>query len=1025
MAPRGFQHVLIALAALVWAPVCALGQMPEDVGETPEAINRPTSIGRIVRHFDFEEQRFNALDIPLYWIRAQHDPQVRERPGFPITNLGRLDYTSPTTSGTGSVRLDTTGGSTSLRLQAGVAPTFPSVRYAVGAMVRVEGLDHARPRLAARLLDERGTPIAGASASALVTPDDGGAERGGGGGWAGDFVPVLLTLPAAPANAVSLQIDLELVQPEQFDTRGPGEYRLVAEDYAGTVWFDDVVIVQLPTASLSVTSQSNTFVGQQRPELAVRVRDLSGDPIDLDLRVRDIDGAVVASRTERFGMGSRAFRWTPDLSERGWYEAEMVVRVGATPMLRLREPFVWLPSLGRIAARPQADDGAVPDRVALVALSDRRRLAMLLPPAPTSPLPARAREVFERSGSRSLLASVRVARGSDTDWSDLARWFTAMSARLGVQSTAILEVDLDTSDDDDDADEAGDLALAHLDDEAAWDGLLVPVVDRLAGGVSRWHVGPVGSDALAATPGSDDRLRRVADRLHRLSPDPTIGTPWSGAFNPAAAAPQPASPGDTGAPGARWSLTITAPRDADGPWIEEAAARVRALLEAGRADEGLLVIEPLDEALFGRRAIVARLAEQMLAFWGSLPAQGPPAAAKAPPAEMGLVLAGGFVWRHPPADETPADASPAEAGDATGDGARAEPNRVEPSRIEPSAALAAWRGVGDRLAGRRRVHRFTTADGVRAEVYQPVVARAGDGQRGRGDGEDGGGGGGMLVLHPVDPDPGGPARYFELYLGDHPVRVYDAMGNSEMVAAVEAPEPHAPTPRAVHRIELGDWPVFVEGVDVDLLLFLASLRLEPARLPAIDAEHRVALAMANPWPGVTSVRARVVSPGGLHGRPVSERSWEIAPRLTELLLEGGAQRRTPISIRFRPSEPAGRKNLGLELDIRGEHSVRRVRVDVPFEIGLDYLSVSASALRTPEGVLVLAEVRNLGDRPVSLEATAIAPGARHQRASIARLPAGATARRELLLRGVDAQRVMLAIEDVDVGARLNYEVDVP
>jgi hypothetical protein len=271
-------------------------------------------------------------------------------------------------------------------------------------------------------------------------------------------------------------------------------------------------------------------------------------------------------------------------------------------------------------------------------------------------------------------------------------------------------------------------------------------------------------------------------------------------------------------------------------------------------------------------------------------------------------------------------------------------------------------------------------------------------------------------------------EHFELFLGENPVRVYDVFGNSALVQATEVPEEFAATPRLVHRIPIGDLPVFVEGIDVELLMFIASLRLEPDLLPAIDVEHEAALVMRNPWPGVTSVRTRIVSPGGFDGLPVSERSWEISPRLSDVLLEGGQERRAPVNIRFRRSEPAGRKSLGLELDIRGENSARRVRVDVPFRIGLDYLDVTASARRSGDGVLVLAEVRNLGPRPVTLEATAIAPGAGRERAIIAQLAPGSTARRELLLRGVDAadaKRVLLAIEDVDVGARLNYQVDVP
>ncbi len=952
----------------------ALGQIPEDFESQVSEVNRPSSIGRIVRHFDFEERGFNALDVPLYWIRAQHDPEVRDRPGFPITNLGRLDYSAPAFSGFGSVRLDTTGGSTSLRLDPGVVPVFPSVQYAVGAMVRVDGLEHARPRLVARLLDEAGRPLDGAEASQVIEP---GVD-----GWSEGYLPVMLKLAPAPAEAVSVQIDLELAQPREFGEESHEEYELWSEDYSGSVWFDDVVVVQLPTATLASVRESNIFLAGEKPELLATVRDLSGDPVEIDLLVRDLDGAVVAHRNEEFGMGSREYRWQPDLPALGWYEAELVVRIGTTPMLRLREQFVWLPELDPSLTAAASENEAVPDRVALAGLSDRRRLGLVLPGGGGETVSGLVGEVMERSGSRSMLATIElpaetagVGRAESTVWADLARHVTAMRSRMGVETTIVLEVDEHAADQSHAS--GGDRAFISLESGDLWDEYLVGLIDRLAEVVSRWHPGPLGSDALAATPANVDRLESFATRLDRLAPDPNVGVAWWGAFDPATAVLPP-----TGSDNRRWTMTVLAPAEANAAWVGEVAGRLQGMMDAGTAAEGVIVLGPVDPSLHSRRASVARLAQQVLAFWDALPPIPAATGVEAPDASLRLALTEAFEWHH----QTP--------------------------HPHVNAQFAAWRGIGDRMVGLRRIYGFEGIDGVIASVYEPAVARA-DGS------------GGLLVLRP-------PATHavdhFELYLGENPVRVYDVFGNMTEIEAIEVAEAFATTPRLVHRIPIGDLPVFVEGIDVELLMFIASLRLEPDLLPAIDVEHEASLVMRNPWPGVTSVRTRIVSPGGFGGLPVSERSWEISPRLTDVLLEGGQERRAPVNIRFRRSEPAGRKSLGLELDIRGENSARRVRVDVPFRIGLDYLDVTASARRAGDGVLVQAEVRNLGQRPVTLEATAIAPGAGRQRAVIAQLAPGSTARRELLLRGVsaaDAERVLLAIEDVDVGARLNYQVDVP
>lgn len=962
--------LVVVVLAVAW-PLNA--QVPEELEEATRSVTRPSSAGRIVRHFDFEERDFNAFEVPLYWIRAQNDPEVRRRPGFPITNLGRLDYQSPAASGNGSVRLDTSGGSTSLRLEPGVVAVFPSVQYAVGAMVRVDGLSHARPRLLARLLDEAGRPMPGTETSIVVERPING--------WGEEYVPTLLKLPPAPEGAVSIQIDLDLLQPAHQNDSVEGEFQLWQEDYAGTVWFDDVVIVQLPSATLRTASLSSVFLQREQPELLADIRDLSGDPINIDLQVMDLDGRLVDRRLEEFGMGSREIRWKPKLPGLGWYQARLVVRVGDTPMLNLQQHFVWLPD-----PTPGLDASQQIDRLAPVPSQemervDRRRLGLVVPGGRSGSQYEQAADIIEQSGARAFFVPFVLPALDDATSTEattrsfdveLARFITDLQSRLGAQGTIVLQAGEHANHEQ--LRSQGDRSLTALDNRSLWDTKLVTVVDRLAEALDRWHLGPLGSDVLAATPQAGAELDSITDRLSRLSPDPRVGVPWYGGFDPAGAT----LPEGTH----RWSISVDAPAHANAGWVREVVQRLSTMLDSGTVSEGVIVLHSLDSERFGRRASVVRLADQVLAFWESLPSREIPTDVDTPESSLRLALADAWHWNE---------------------------QRGE-SEIKP--LLAAWRGMSDRLAGMRRIYTYENLDGVIASIYEPLVPRS-DSK------------GGLLV---VRAKPGHVVSHYEQFLGESPVSVYDVFGNRKVVEVAEVVDDHDGTPRMAHRIVMGDLPVFVEGVDTNLLMFIASIRLEPNLLEAIDIEHPAALVMRNPWPGVTSVRSRVVSPGGFGGQPVSQRAWEISPRLSDLLIEAGQEQRTPINIRFRRSEPAGRKSLGLDLDIRGENATRRVHVEVPFRIGLDYLDVTASARQTGDGVLVLAEIRNLGQRPVTLEATAIAPGESRRRAIVPQLSPGSTSRRELLLRGVtaaDVGRIILAVEDVDVGARLNYQVDVP
>ena len=249
---------------------------PETQPDTqPDSARRPQAARRTVRVFDFEEQRTNSLDVPAGWLRAQHDPLVpRDRPGFPIWNLARLDYTVAAT-GEGSLRCEVEGGSSSLRLKPGELPIFPKGEYAIRAMVRTEGLVNARPRLVVRALDREGRAIPGSQRQSIVETLD------------TEWQPVEVILPGIFADAAYLQIDLEVIQPQEFRRESLLNHQVWAQDFDGTAWFDDVVITQVPQLRLTTTSPLNVVARPAVPTLTTDMRDLAAEELVATTRVYD------------------------------------------------------------------------------------------------------------------------------------------------------------------------------------------------------------------------------------------------------------------------------------------------------------------------------------------------------------------------------------------------------------------------------------------------------------------------------------------------------------------------------------------------------------------------------------------------------------------------------------------------------------------------------------------------------------------------------------------------------------------
>lgn len=308
-----------------------LANSPSDRTHEPTEGTRPASAGRVVRAFDFEEQDYNPLPVPLGWIRAQEDPDVpRVRPGFPIWNGALLDYKTPAYAGIGSVILPTAGGSTSLILRRGEINIFPNADYIISIRARTSGLKFAKARVVARLLDQFGEQIESAeSASELVDTN-------------GEWEQVAIEIEGVYNEAAFIQVELQLLQPkQQYEANASVPYAVWEQDYSGAVWFDNLIIAQLPRLEISTGTAGNIIESETVPALKLLVRDLTGDQIVAKIRVFDVHSKQVDSETLVDGSKRVRLDWVPKLPGYGWYRAMLEVEVDNQLVGVRALDFIW------------------------------------------------------------------------------------------------------------------------------------------------------------------------------------------------------------------------------------------------------------------------------------------------------------------------------------------------------------------------------------------------------------------------------------------------------------------------------------------------------------------------------------------------------------------------------------------------------------------------------------------------------------------------------------------------------------
>ncbi len=306
---------------------------------------------RLVKLFDFEEPD-NYESLPKNWFiigrpaettdntffREPLHHELMERPGYPSFTEVRFDQTHAT-SGQRCLYLGLNGGSAGAFLEVGTIPSVPQSDYLVTAAVRTEDLKHASAYLTVYFVDRQGQRI-----EASVTQSQPIRT------W-GEWTQVALKLRGDIEGAVWIGMEAELRQPKRDPDDPLGAQRILLKDIEGKVWFDDISIWQLPRIEVATQSKVNLIRDPQKPELAISVRDLTGQNLYVQVVAYDYQLKPAAVDRRKLGVGApRFWTWQPDLPGYGWYLVDMQVRDEnaaassmQTPIARTFGAFVWLP----------------------------------------------------------------------------------------------------------------------------------------------------------------------------------------------------------------------------------------------------------------------------------------------------------------------------------------------------------------------------------------------------------------------------------------------------------------------------------------------------------------------------------------------------------------------------------------------------------------------------------------------------------------------------------------------------------
>ncbi len=180
-------------------------------------------------------------------------------------------------------------------------------------------------------------------------------------------------------------------------------------------------------------------------------------------------------------------------------------------------------------------------------------------------------------------------------------------------------------------------------------------------------------------------------------------------------------------------------------------------------------------------------------------------------------------------------------------------------------------------------------------------------------------------------------------------------------------------------LELGAMPIFLVGVDAQLMQLRASITFDNDRIESSFKAHTRHLRFTNPYHSAIAGTVKLTPPKG----------WTINPPSHTFTLNPGETLDREITIEFPYNTFAGTKIITADFQFQGEVS-ENFSVPLALKLGLSDVGLQTVALRDGEDVIVQQMITNYGEKPIDYTAYAMYPGQARQERLVTKLAPGRT-----------------------------------